>query len=251
LNALNLNVLNREAESALSETAGNGKNPVNVYAGNNNSGSGILGGVKTADSGISAGSFQGAGQGIDNPASGGNSGGSSLTGGNIDGLDDPAGETNAFKTVNSVIFMLKKNLQSATITLSPASLGTVKINIALSSPNSVLNLFNQSGASGGAITVNMLAQNEAAKNMLQSSSDSLQNALKNQGFSSINLNISTGSGYNNGAGNNGSETFKNPFADAGYNGRFSNTAPESGSIAAGTNNYFGSRNPNALVDYFV
>ncbi len=248
VNALNLNVLIGEAKPALS-----GNNEGNI-AGNNagaDSGSNIAGGIKT--SGFMSAGFSGASiSSLNGSASGGNSGGLNLSGGNIAGLDDSSGGTNAAAAVNSVMFMLRKNVQSAVITLNPASLGTVKINISLNNPNSALNSLNQSAASNGAITINMLAQNEAAKNMLQSSSDLLQNALKNQGFSSINLNISTGSGYNNQNGNGGDETLKNPFTGANYNGIFSNGTSDSGSgaVSNGVNN-FAYRNPNSLVDYFV
>ena len=252
VNALNLNVLIGEAKPALS-----GNNEGNI-AGNNagaDSGSSIAGGIKT--SGFMSAGFSGASiSSLNGSASGGNSGGLNLSGGNIAGLDDSSGGTNAAAAINSVMFMLRKNVQSAVITLNPASLGTVKINISLNNPNSTLNSLNQSAASNGAITINMLAQNEAAKNMLRSSSDLLQNALKNQGFSSINLNISTGSGYNNQNGNGGGETLKNQFAGANYNGRFSNgtSGPDSdlvsGAVPNGVNN-FTYRNPNSLVDYFV
>ena len=200
-----------------------------------------------------AGSAVSAAAGSSSPsASGGNSSGFSLTGGGVSGLeDDTAGETTGSLAINSVMFMLRRNVQSATITLNPASLGNVKINISLNPANS-LNAFNQAVSSGGAITVNMLAQNEAAKNALHASSDSLQNALKNQGFSTINLNISTSSGYNNGNGDGANESFNNSFAagGAGYNSGFSNVTAETQTVSAGTNGLrYG--NPNALVDYFV
>ena len=244
VNALNLNVLSGEAKPALSGNISGNNASSGLGAGG--SGSGIAG-TGFSDASIS---------GLNGSASGGNSGGLNLSGGNIAGLDDSSGGTNAAAAVNSVMFMLRKNVQSATITLNPASLGTVKINISLNNPNSALNSLNQSAASNGAITINMLAQNEAAKNMLQSSSDLLQNALKNQGFSSINLNISTGSGYNNQNGNGGGETLNNPFVGANYNGGFSNgtSGPDSdlvsGAVSNGVNN-FAYRNPNSLVDYFV
>ncbi|MHB1545952.1 MAG: flagellar hook-length control protein FliK [bacterium] len=255
VNAFNLNVLSGETKQALSGTSG--KNSVNVNVALDNSGS-----VSVSDSGsgstVSAsgktdGFISAAFSGINGPASGsgGNSGGLSLSGGNIGGLEDQTGETSASTAVNSVMFMLRKNVQSATITLNPASLGTVKINIALSNPNAALNSLNQSAAQSGSITINMLAQNEAAKNILQSSSDALQNALKNQGFSSINLNISTGSGYNNGNGNSGSETLKNPFDGANYGSGFSNGTAGSGAVPTIADNFAYRRNPNSLVDYFV
>ncbi len=218
------------------------------------------GSLKAGDSGSlssnlfgAAGSAVSAGAGSGSPsASGGNSSGFSLTGNGVSGLeDDTAGETTGSLAINSVMFMLRKNVQSAVITLNPASLGTVKINISLNPANS-LNAFNQAVSSGSAITVNMLAQNEAAKNALQASSDSLQNALKNQGFSTINLNISTGSGYNNGNGGGANESFNNTFAsgNAGYNSGFSNGDAETQTVSAGANALrYG--NPNALVDYFV
>ncbi|MCL6120385.1 MAG: flagellar hook-length control protein FliK [Deltaproteobacteria bacterium] len=224
------------------------------------SGINSAGSLKAGDSGSlssnlfgAAGSAVSAGAGSGSPsASGGNSSGFSLTGGGVSGLeDDTAGETTGSLAINSVMFMLRRNVQSAVITLNPASLGTVKINVSLNPANS-LNAFNQAVSSGNAITVNMLAQNEAAKNALQASSDSLQNALKNQGFSTINLNISTGSGYNNGNGGGANESFNNAFAsgNAGYNSGFSNGAAETQTVSAGTNGLrYG--NPNALVDYFV
>jgi|GEM_PF-3404023 len=248
VNALNLNVLNGEARQALSPA--DGKNIEALSAGVSKAGD--------TGSGLASSNLFGAAGSAVSPAgsssasaSEGNSGGFNLTGGGVSGLEDASsGETNGSAAINSVMFMLRKNIQSATITLNPASLGSVKINISLSSANSSLNPQNLPGVSSGSITVNMLAQNEAAKNILQSSSDSLQNALKNQGFTSINLNISTGSGYNNGNGNNGSESFKNPFAGINYSGRYSNGSPEQGTVSAGINN-FSARNPNALVDYFV
>ena len=246
-NALNLSVLSGEAKPALS--AADGKNIEALSAGASKAGdsgsvsSSLFGAAGSAVS-VSAGSGSAS-------ASGGNSSGFSLTGGGVPGLEDgSSGETSGSTAINSVMFMLRKNIQSATITLNPASLGTVKINISLSGANSALNPLNQSAVSNGSITVNMLAQNEAAKNILQSSSDSLQNALKNQGFSSINLNISTGSGYNNGNGNDGSGAFKNPFAGVNYNGRYSNGSQGQETVSAAINN-LSTRNPNALVDYFV
>ncbi len=247
VNALNLSVLSGEAKPALS--AADGKNIESLSAGAS----------KAGDSGsVSSSLFDAAGSAVSASAgsgsasaSGGNSGGFGLTGGGVSGLEDGAsGETSGSTAINSVMFMLRKNVQSATITLNPASLGTVKINISLSGANSALNPLNQSAVSNGSITVNMLAQNEAAKNILQSSSDSLQNALKNQGFSSINLNISTGSGYNNGNENNGSGAFKNPFAGVNYNGGYSNGSQGQETVSAAINN-LSTRNPNALVDYFV
>ncbi|MGC8554845.1 MAG: flagellar hook-length control protein FliK, partial [Candidatus Acidulodesulfobacterium sp.] len=217
------------------------------------------GSLKAGDSGtLSSNLFGAAGSSVSGAAgsgslsaSGGNSAGFGLTGSGVSGLeDDAAGETAASLTINSVMFMLRRNVQSATITLNPASLGSVKINISLNPANS-LNAFNQA-VSGGAITVNMLAQNEAAKNAIQASSDSLQNALKNQGFSTINLNISTGSGYNNGNGGGANESFNNSFESgvSGYNSRFSNGTAETQAVSAGANGLrYG--NPNALVDYFV
>ena len=246
-NALNLSVLSGEAKPALS--AADGKNIEALSAGASKAGdsgsvsSSLFGAAGSAVS-VSAGSGSAS-------ASGGNLGGFSLTGGGVSGLEDgSSGETSGSTAINSVMFMLRKNIQSATITLNPASLGTVKINISLSGANPALNPLNQSAVSNGSITVNMLAQNEAAKNILQSSSDSLQNALKNQGFSSINLNISTGSGYNNGNGNDGSGAFKNPFAGVNYNGRYSNGSQGQETVSAAINN-LSTRNPNALVDYFV
>ncbi len=149
------------------------------------------------------------------------------------------------------MFMLNKNVQSAVLTLTPPSLGSVKISIALNNPSSGLNSLNSAASNGGgSITINMLAQNDAAKNILQSSSGSLQNALKNQGYSSINLNISSGSSYNSQTGNNGNENFKNPFIDNSYNGgSFANKA--SGTDAFSSASAAAYRNPDSLVDYFV
>ncbi len=201
----------------------------------------------------SVGSAVSGSAGLGSPsASTGNSSGFSLTGGGVSGLEDDAGgQTTGSLAINSVMFMLRRNLQSANITLNPASLGTLKINISLNPANS-LNSFNQA-VSGGAITVNMLAQSEAAKNAIQASLDSLQNALKNQGFSSINLNISTGSGYNNnGNGGSANESFNNSFVsgNSDYNSEFSNGTAETQTVSAGANGLRYS-NPNALIDYFV
>ncbi len=246
-NALNLSVLSGETKPVLS--AADGKNIESLSAGASKAGdSGSVSSSLFGAAGSAVSASAGSGSAS---ASGGNSGGFGLTGGGVFGLEDgSSGETSGSMAINSVMFMLRKNIQSATITLNPASLGTVKINISLSGANSALNPLNQSAVSNGSITVNMLAQNEAAKNILQSSSDSLQNALKNQGFSSINLNISTGSGYNNGNGNNGSGAFKNPFAGVNYNGGYSNGSHGQESVSAAINN-LSTRNPNALVDYFV
>ena len=243
VNALNLSVLSGEAKPALS--AADGKNTEALSAGASKTGdsgsvsSSLFG---AADSAVSASAGSGSAS-----ASGGNSGGFNLTGGGVSGPEYvSAGETAGSAAVNSVMFMLRRNVQSATITLSPASLGTVKINISLNPLNSL----NQGANSNGAITINMLVQNEAARNMLQSSSDALQNALKNQGFSSINLNISMGSGYNNNAGGRDGESFKNPFIAANY-GVFSNGTSGSGAAVSAGINGLSSRNPNALIDYFV
>ena len=268
---VNMSVINAQNAKTLNEDIkNNALNSENIKnssaAGLSLSGSAVSSGINSAgslkagDSGSlssnlfgAAGSAVSAGAGSGSPsASGGNSSGFSLTGGGVSGLeDDTAGETTGSLAINSVMFMLRRNVQSAVITLNPASLGTVKINISLNPANS-LNAFNQAVSSGSAITVNMLAQNEAAKNALQASSDSLQNALKNQGFSTINLNISTGSGYNNGNGGGANESFNNAFAsgNAGYNSGFSNGAAETQTVSAGANALrYG--NPNALVDYFV
>ncbi|MHB1697315.1 MAG: flagellar hook-length control protein FliK [bacterium] len=247
-NAMNLTALNGETKSVLSETDAKGSASGGGNVGNN--AAGTHGNNKIIDF-IEAGSSQVSAAGLGNPASNGNSAGFNLSGGNISGANDSAGETSGSLAVNSVMFMLKKNVQSATITLNPASLGTVKINIALNASGSALNQLNQSAASNGSITINMLAQNEAAKNILQSSSNSLHNALKNQGFSSINLNISTGSGYNNHTGDNGNETLKNPFIGNSYNGgSFANGPSGIGAVSSGLN-IAAYRNPDALIDYFV
>ena len=268
---VNMSIINAQNAKTLNEDIkNNALNSENIKnssaAGLSLSGSAVSSGINSAgslkagDSGSlssnlfgAAGSAVSAAAGSGSPsASGGNSSGFSLTGGGVSGLeDDTAGETTGSLAINSVMFMLRRNVQSAVITLNPASLGTVKINISLNPANS-LNAFNQAVSSGSAITVNMLAQNEAAKNALQASSDSLQNALKNQGFSTINLNISTGSGYNNGNGGGANESFNNAFAsgNAGYNSGFSNGAAETQTVSAGANALrYG--NPNALVDYFV
>ena len=268
---VNMSVINAQNAKTLNEDIKN--NALNSESIKNSSSAGLslsgsavssginsAGSLKAGDSGSlssnffgAAGSAVSAGSGSDPlSASGGNSAGFSLTGNGVSGLeDDTAGETAGSLAINSVMFMLRRNVQSAVITLNPASLGTVKINISLNPSNS-LNAFNQAISSGGSITVNMLAQNEAAKNALQASSDSLQSALKNQGFSTINLNISTGSGYNNGNGGGANESFNNAFTsgNAGYNSGFSNGAAETQTVSAGTNDSrYG--NPNALVDYFV
>lgn len=268
---VNMSVINAQNAKTLNEDIKN--NALNSESIKNSSSAGLslsgsavssginsAGSLKAGDSGSlssnffgAAGSAVSAGSGSDPlSASGGNSAGFSLTGNGVSGLeDDTAGETTGSLAINSVMFMLRRNVQSAVITLNPASLGTVKINISLNPSNS-LNAFNQAISSGGSITVNMLAQNEAAKNALQASSDSLQSALKNQGFSTINLNISTGSGYNNGNGGGANESFNNAFTsgNAGYNSGFSNGAAETQTVSAGTNDSrYG--NPNALVDYFV
>ena len=268
---VNMSVINAQNAKTLNEDIKN--NALNSESIKNSSSAGLslsgsavssginsAGSLKAGDSGSLSSNFFGvagsavsAGSGSDPlSASGGNSAGFSLTGNGVSGLeDDTAGETTGSLAINSVMFMLRRNVQSAVITLNPASLGTVKINISLNPSNS-LNAFNQAISSGGSITVNMLAQNEAAKNALQASSDSLQSALKNQGFSTINLNISTGSGYNNGNGGGANESFNNAFTsgNAGYNSGFSNGAAETQTVSAGTNDSrYG--NPNALVDYFV
>ncbi|RZV38044.1 MAG: flagellar hook-length control protein FliK, partial [Candidatus Acidulodesulfobacterium acidiphilum] len=268
---VNMSVINAQNAKTLNEDIKN--NALNSESIKNSSSAGLslsgsavssginsAGSLKAGDSGSLSSNFFGvagsavsAGSGSDPlSASGGNSAGFSLTGNGVSGLeDDTAGETTGSLAINSVMFMLRRNVQSAVITLNPASLGTVKINISLNPSNS-LNAFNQAISSGGSITVNMLAQNEAAKNALQASSDSLQSALKNQGFSTINLNISTGSGYNNGNGGGANESFNNAFTsgNAGYNSGFSNGGAETQTVSAGTNDSrYG--NPNALVDYFV
>lgn len=185
-------------------------------------------------------------------ASGGNSSGSGFLGAGVAGAAYSAasGESAAATSLNSILFMLKNNIQTATITLNPQSLGTVKIDVSLNNLNQAVSSSNLQ-SSGGVLTINMLAQNDAARNLLQSSSSSLQNSLKNQGFSTINLNISSGSSYSNSnGGGNGNESSSNVGSGAYSSGQVSGarSASASGSSSSPVSFY---RNPQALVDYFV
>ena len=247
---LNLTGINGEAKQVISGAAG-GASAGGASGNAFNNGSAAPAELKIGGF-IDAGSVQGGGASFNNGASGGNSPGFDLSAGAAQGTGS-AGDTSASGSiaVNSVMFMLNKNVQSAVLTLTPPSLGSVKISIALNNPSSGLNSLNSAASNGGgSITINMLAQNDAAKNILQSSSGSLQNALKNQGYSSINLNISSGSSYNSQTGNNGNENFKNPFIDNSYNGgSFANKA--SGTDAFSSASAAAYRNPDSLVDYFV
>ncbi|HEC24771.1 MAG TPA: flagellar hook-length control protein FliK [bacterium] len=236
VNALDLAALNSEVKSVLSQADGKNSesNNGNTDIGNNNN--------KILDF-INAGFVQGSGTSINNSVPNGNFSGLSLSGGHINDVNETGGETYGSAAVNSVMFMLKNSVQSATITLTPPSLGTVKIDISIDNANAAANSLNSS-VSNGSIAISMLAQNEAAKNMLQSAFGSLQNTLKNQGFSSINLNVSSGSDYNNNrAGGKRGEAFRdNSFSDAGTSTL---------GIASSASNDFTYRNPNALIDYFV
>ena len=147
--------------------------------------------------------------------------------------------------INSVMFMVKRNIQWAQVTLKPPSLGNVRINIVLKNLQS--NLIDAGG--GKAITINMLAQNDAAKNMLQSSSSNLQNALKGQGFSSINLNINLDSGKNNQNGGNNEEINKNQLSKNYSSGSVNGGKAASGGSFLGFN--MTHYNPDAIIDYFI
>ncbi len=156
-------------------------------------------------------------------------------------------ESSGAITVNSVMFMIKKNIQSAVITLKPPSLGHVKVEIAMENVTSNL---NDGVNKGKTITINMLAQNDAAKNILQSSSPNLQNTLKGQGFSSVNLNINLSSGGNDQGRGNNSGVNKNTFTNFG--GGLHNTDKDGivgSSSVANMQRYI--YNPLAIVDYFV
>lgn len=154
-------------------------------------------------------------------------------------------------TASTLSVMLKKNMQSAVITLKPASLGSIKINLSITGADG-------SGVNGlnKLIAVNILTQTNEAKNMLQSSSSNLTDALKNQGFTSINLNISLG--FNNGGGNGAQSFADNYSADDGKNfasspnRRYKNA--DGSSISGGTINS-GVALPlmrgNSVIDYFV
>ena len=242
-NAAGLTALNGEIKQAASSTQ--------------NADSGNISGNGTASSAnnkilefINSASFQGNGSSGGQTGAGGGQAGFGLSGGNAAGSVAASGEPSGTMPVQSLMLMLKNNVQSAVITLNPQSLGTVKINISLNNLNQALNSANPQ-SSGGSITVSMVAQNEAARNALQSSSSSLQNALKNQGFSSINLNISYGSGSNGGNGGNWNETGENLVAKNYYGGSASgglsvSAAPSS--LMQGASPY---RNPEALIDHFV
>ena len=147
--------------------------------------------------------------------------------------------------INSIMFMVKRNIQWAQVTLKPPSLGNVRINIVLKNIQS--NLIDAGG--GKAITINMLAQNDAAKNMLQSSSSNLQNALKGQGFSSINLNINLDSGKNNQNGGNNEEINKNQLSKNYSSGSVNGGKAASGGSFSGFN--MTHYNPDAIIDYFI
>ncbi len=162
--------------------------------------------------------------------------------GQVNALNAANKESSGSIAINSVLFMIKKNIQSAVITLKPPSLGSVKVEIALKNMESN---FNNITDTGKEITINMFAQNDAAKNILQSSSSNLQNALKGQGFSSINLNINLGSGSNN---QNGSpfSFLKNSAASLVSGDKKSGV--NSSSLSVNMANYY---NPNAIIDYFI
>ena len=75
-------------------------------------------------------------------------------------------------TASTLSVMLRKNMQSAVITLKPASLGSIKINLSITGADgSGINGLNK------LIAVNILTQTNEAKNMLQSSSSNLTDAL--------------------------------------------------------------------------
>ncbi len=165
---------------------------------------------------------------------------------NINALNNAENSESSGKiAINSVMFMVKRNIQSATITLKPPSLGNVRIDIVLKNLQS--NLIDAGG--GKAITINMLAQNDAAKNMLQSSSSNLQNALKGQGFSSINLNINLDSGKNNQNGGNNEEINKNQLSKNYSSGSVNGGKAASGGSFSGFNMMH--YNPDAIIDYFI
>ncbi|MCL4322298.1 MAG: flagellar hook-length control protein FliK [Deltaproteobacteria bacterium] len=165
---------------------------------------------------------------------------------NVNGLNNAEnGEPSGKIAINSVMFMVKKNIQSATITLKPPSLGNVKIDIVLKNLQS--NLITADG--GKAITINMLAQNDAAKNMLQSSSSNLQNALKGQGFSQVNLNVNLDSGRNNQNGNNNEEINKNKLFKNYPGGSVNGGKAVPGGSFSGFN--LAHYNPDAIIDYFI
>ena len=154
-------------------------------------------------------------------------------------------------TASTLSVMLRKNMQSAVITLKPASLGSIKINLSITGADgSGINGLNK------LIAVNILTQTNEAKNMLQSSSSNLTDALKNQGFTSINLNIS--SGFSNGGGNGAQSFADNYSADDGknfassVNRRYKNA--DGGSISGGAINRGGAlplMRGNSVIDYFV
>ncbi|RZD16216.1 MAG: flagellar hook-length control protein FliK [Candidatus Acididesulfobacter guangdongensis] len=154
-------------------------------------------------------------------------------------------------TASTLSVMLKKNMQSAVITLKPASLGSIKINLSITGADgSSVNGLNK------LIAVNILTQTNEAKNMLQSSSSNLTDALKNQGFTSINLNIS--SGFNN-SGGDGSQSFADNYSAndgknyaSSLNSGYKNA--DGGSISGGAINSGGAlplMRGNSVIDYFV
>ncbi len=146
-------------------------------------------------------------------------------------------------TASTLSVMLRKNMQSAVITLKPASLGSIKINLAITDAG-------KDGTNGlnKLITVNILTQTNEAKTILQSSASNLTNGLKNQGFTSINLNIS--SGFNNsGRDNTNAENSK-------YSGKNYTSASNGGntSTLAGdviNNGILPMLRANSIIDYFV
>ena len=165
---------------------------------------------------------------------------------NVNALNNVENSESSGKiAINSVMFMVKRNIQSAQVTLKPPSLGNVRINIVLKNLQS--NLIDAGG--GKAITINMLVQNDAAKNMLQSSSSNLQNALKGQGFSSINLNINLDSGKNNQNGRNNEEINKNQLSKNYSSGSVNGGKAASGGSFLGFN--MTHYNPDAIIDYFI
>lgn len=173
----------------------------------------------------------------------GNNAGLNNSSGQISSLMSGKNESTGTIAVNSVMFMIKKDIQSAVITLKPPSLGHVKVEIAMKNITSNL---NNSADKGKTITINMLAQNDAARNILQASSPNLQNALKGQGFSSINLNINLNSGGNGQGRGNNEGVNKNPFKN--FVGGLLNADKDAGSIAD-MRRY--SYNPLAIIDYFI
>lgn len=175
-----------------------------------------------------------------------------VSGSSASGADENPGNV----TVSSILFMLKKNIHSTVITLKPSSLGSIKINISLKNPASGI---SQSSANGnGVLSVNITAQNAAARNTLQSSTPDLENALKSHGFSMVNVNISGGSG---GGNFNGKENRYEPEGIVFENGRifrkegtdtlYPPEVPVTGNSAYGQNNASAGISANGKIDYFV